>query len=160
MSAKLPSFDVLAHPKKRARPPQFAIIAAIALACVLLTGAALAQPRPAQPPKSDPFAVTTWFELKPPSLESPAAPRPPGTLDLGYREDPGDIYVYGRKQKIPPREWQRQDFNNPRYLEAAGPLDRIQPPRTNCAAGAYNTVAGQPATGKDLMGVVGAGGSC
>lgn len=143
------------------RPPPFLGGAgAYVLAALVIAGAAAAQTRPVA--KADPFAVTTWFELKPPSLERVPTPGParPGGLDITVQEDPNDIYVYGRKKKIEPREWQRQDFSNPHYLDAFGPLDRIQPPRTNCAAASYNTVAGQAATGRDLAGVVGAGGGC
>lgn len=117
---------------------------------------AAAQRKPATAP--DPFAPVNWFELKPPSAEAPAGAVRPGGLDLGLRASPDEIYVFGHRQKIEPRVWQRQDFNNPHYIEAAGPRDRLEPPRTSCPGAAYRDIGGQPGTGRDTVGVLGAGG--
>ncbi len=112
------------------------------------------------PSEPDPFSIANWFDLAP-AGSGALAPSRSNALDLGVRDDdPNSIFVFGKKRKIEPRLWQRQDLGNPLFIEAAGPRDRLLPPHTNCAGSAYNTIGGQAATGRDLMGVAGAGASC
>jgi hypothetical protein len=84
--------------------------------------------------------------------------RSPTQMDLAAREEQTYITVFGRKQKpdVGPR---RPDEYTPLSSEAAIPENIPIGPPTGCSNGAYNTVAGQAATGGDLVGFLG-GGRC
>lgn len=134
-------------------------------AMMLLAGLAVtAAAQPAPPPKmgprapapSNPFEVAGWATLDPVNRN---LIRTPG-MDVDAKEDDGEthITVYGRKKRpdVGPR---RPGGYEP--LDNAALVPRVIPigPPSSCSRGAYETVAGQPATGNDLVGALG-GGRC
>lgn len=135
-------------------------VAACLVAVPLCAGAQSAAPAggPRAPAKrSDPsaFVVLPWLSFEP---TGSSLIRSHEQMDLAAREDQTYITVFGRKQKpdVGPR---RDDVYTPASSEASIPWDLPEQPPNSCSNGAYNTVAGQAATGGDLMGYLG-GGRC
>lgn len=138
---------------------------AIPLVLCLLAGwsvAAAAEP-PAGPkmgpratPPANPFEVSGWVTLDPVNrnlIRSPA-------MDVEAKEDEGEthITVYGRKRRPdvgPRRPGGYEPLDNTALVPRVIPIG----PPSSCSRGAYETVAGQPATGNDLVGALG-GGRC
>ncbi len=134
------------------------------LACLCLVAwplGASAQPAaggpraPAQKSDSSGFAVVPWLSFDPVGA---SLIRSPSQMDLTAREDQTNITVFGHKRKpdVAPR---RDDGYTPLNNAAAIPNDIPVLPSSSCSNGAYNTVAGQAATGSDLVGFLG-GGRC
>jgi hypothetical protein len=117
--------------------------------------AAVKGPRPA--PKTDPFAVTNWFEIPSGNNIAPESSIRK-KVDLAVREDPNNITVNEKKQKFEPRNWSRQDLDEP-WL-AAPSVDMPVQQNSSCEGAAYDTVGGQPGTGRDMIGALGAGSGC
>ena len=111
----------------------------------------------AQLKRADPsaFVVLPWLSFEP---TGSSLIRTHAQMDLAAREDQTYITVFGRKQKadVGPR---RDDVYTPLTSDASIPWNLPEQPPNSCSNGAYNTVAGQAATGGDLMGYLG-GGRC
>jgi hypothetical protein len=116
--------------------------------------------KPGPAPKSDPFAVTNWFEIPAATNIAPGAELRGRKLDFLAREDANNINVYGRKQKFEPRTWSREGLDEPWVSAAAPSVDMPVRQNSSCEGAAYNTVGGQPGTGRDLIGALGAGSGC
>jgi hypothetical protein len=110
---------------------------------------------PKKHPDPSAFVVLPWLSFEP---TGSSLIRTREQMDLAAREDQTYITVFGRKQRpdVGPR---RDDVYTPTTSEAAIPWDLPEQPPNSCSNGAYNTVAGQAATGGDLMGYLG-GGRC
>jgi hypothetical protein len=110
--------------------------------------------------KQDPFAVTNWFEIPSDSNLARSADLRGRKVDLIAKEDGNNINVYGRKQKFEPRNWFRSDLDEPWVSAAAPSVDMPVQQRSSCEGAAYDTVGGQPGTGRDMIGALGAGSGC
>jgi hypothetical protein len=122
---------------------------AIAIACVL----AWADPSFAQNAAGPAFQVVPG--LSPLGADAAARPAPPKGLDL-KAHDEEQIVVYAKRggRDFPAAP---DNFYTPSTSLAAPPFTPgIVPPNT-CPNAAYTTVAGQPANGADLVGLLGSG---
>jgi hypothetical protein len=110
---------------------------------------------PAKKPDVSGFVVLPWLSFEP---AGSSLIRSQSQMDLAAREDQTYLTVFGRTQRpdVGPR---RPDVYAPQTSEAAIPWDIPVGPPSSCSNGAYNTVAGQAATGADLVGFLG-GGRC
>jgi hypothetical protein len=137
--------------------------AAYALALLLAVPALAQTTAPAQdaPPKMlgprapkpayNPFAVASWASLDDPQGSLIRTP------EQMARETDSYIEVYGRKKKFDKPLYRRIDGADPQWSEAATPRDLPLSNPTNCANESYQTIAGQPATGADMIGALARG---
>jgi hypothetical protein len=109
-------------------------------------------------PKSDGFAVTNWFDIPSGTNIAPDTGLHTKKVDLAVREDPNNINVFEKKQKFEPRNWFRMDVDEP--WNNAPSVDMPVRQNSSCEGAAYDTVGGQPATGRDMIGALGAGSGC
>jgi len=92
-----------------------------------------------------------WFDWG--SAVSSGAPikrQQTATIDLRTGSDE-TITVYGRR-KAPDFHTREQDRDDPRWLAPPPIGGQLYRGSTSCAGAAYDTIAGQPATGLDLIG--------
>jgi hypothetical protein len=129
------------------------------MALALLAAApAGAQPPPRGGPRvakqsSSEFQIMDWVSVAPTGASLIRAP-----IDLRAREDESQITVFSRKKR--PDVGPRPDVGyESLFSDAAIPQVIPIGPVSSCSNGAYNTIAGQPANGRDLQGALG-GGRC
>jgi hypothetical protein len=131
------------------------LVAVLAAAPVAAQPPARGGPRvpPPNPAPTD-FQILSWVSTTPAGGSLIRAPK----IDLTARDDDSQITVYGHKKR--PDVGPRPDVGyEPLFSDAAIPQVIPIGPVSSCSNGAYNTIAGQPANGRDLQGALG-GGRC
>ena len=109
---------------------------------------------PRAPKAANPFAVENWVSLEP---AQGSLIRGPGQMDLAARENREYIQVYGRKKTPDLGPRRRLDGDEPAWMDVATPRELPLSNPTSCSNEAYQTIAGQPATGADMIGALARG---
>lgn len=115
-------------------------------------GQKMTGPRPKTSPaqSASPFAVAAWASLE----LSSTAPSTIGAaqIDLHVHDEPESIIVTGKHYRWESVPKLGDLLGSPDNSLAATPRDRPAIAPNFCAGSAYQTIAGQPATGRDLVG--------